>query len=63
MATRNQYTNGAYKRIGHIKIAPEIGLRTRHRLISVSPRYIFCMEYQSVSRIASLFLWRLLYVY
>ena len=55
MATRNQSTNGAYTRSGHIKITREIGLRTRHRLISVSPSYIFFMEYGSVSRIASLF--------
>ena len=41
---------------GHIKIAREIGLRTPHRMISVSPRYMFCMEYGSISRIASLFL-------
>ena len=56
MATRNQYTNGAYTRSGHIKILREIGVRSRHRLISVSRRYIFCMEYGSVLRTASLFL-------
>ena len=56
MATRNQSANGANTRSGQIKIAREIGQRTRRRLISVSDRYIFCMEYGSVSRIASLFL-------
>ena len=54
MATRNQYTNGAYTRSGHIKILREIGQRSRHRLISVGPRYVFRMEYGSVSRTASL---------
>ena len=55
MATRNDSTNGAHKRNGHIKIALGIGLRTRPRLISVSPRYMFCLEYVSASRIASCF--------
>ena len=40
MVTRNQSTNGAYRRRGHIKTALEIGLRSRRRLISVSPRYL-----------------------
>ena len=55
MATRNHSTNGAYTQRGHIKIALGVGLRTRPRLISVSPRYIFCLEYVSASRIARLF--------
>ena len=55
MVTRNHSTNGAYRRRGHIKTALGVGLRTRPRLISVSPRYIFCLEYVSASRIASLF--------
>ena len=50
MATRNQSSNGAYTRSWHIMIAREIGVRTRHRLISVNHRYISCMEYGSVSR-------------
>ena len=55
MATRNQNKNGAYTRNGHVKIAREVGLCTRHQLISVSPRYTFCVEYGSVSHIASSF--------
>ena len=55
MVTRNHFTNGAYRRRGHIKTALEIGRRARPRLISVSPRYIFCLEYVSALRIASLF--------
>ena len=62
MTTRNEYTNDAYTNSGHIKIAREIGLRTRHRLISISPRCIFRMEYGPVSHIASLFLYRLIRV-
>ena len=54
MATRNHSTNGAHTLSEHIKTALGIGLRTRPRLISVSPRYIFCLEYLSASRIASL---------
>ena len=54
MATRNHSTNGAHTRSGHIKTALGIGLRTRPRLISVSPRYIFCLEYLSASRNVSL---------
>ena len=56
MIIRYQYKNGAYTRSENIMIAREIGLLTRHRLISVSPRYIVCMEYGIISRIASLFL-------
>ena len=41
MVTRNDPKNGAYRRRGHIKTALGIGLRTRPRPISVSPRYIF----------------------
>ena len=41
MVTRNNSTIGAHTRIGQIKTALEIGLRTRRRLISVCPRYIF----------------------
>ena len=52
MATPNQNTNGAYIGSGHIMIACENGLRTQHRLISISPRFIFCMEYGSVSRVS-----------
>ena len=63
MVTRNHSTNSAYRRRGHIKTALGIGLRTRHRLISVSPRNIFCLKYVSASRIARLFLLPLLYVY
>ena len=44
MATRNHSTIGALTRSGRIKTALGIGLRTRARLISVSPRYIFCLE-------------------
>ena len=62
MATRNHSTIGARTRSGHIKSALGIGLRTRPRLISVSPRYVFCLEYLSASRIASFFLYPLLYV-
>ena len=54
MATRNHSTNGAHTLSEHIQTALGIGLRTRPRLISVSPRYIFCLEYLSASRIASL---------
>ena len=54
MATRNHSTNGAHTRSEHINIALGIGQRTRLRLISVSSRYIFCLQYLSVSRIASL---------
>ena len=63
MATRNHSTNGAHTRSGHIKTAIWIGLRTRPRLISVSPCYILSLEYVSASRIASFFLYPLLYVY
>ena len=56
MANRNQYANGSYTGSGHIKIAREFGLRSRHRLISVSRRYIICMEYGSVSPKASMFI-------
>ena len=63
MATRNHSENGAYTRSGHIKTALGIGLRTRPRLISVSPRYIVFLEYISASRISCLFLKPLLYVY
>ena len=56
MVTKNHSTNGAYGRSGHIKTALGIGQRNRPRLISVSPRYIFCLEYVSASRIARLFL-------
>ena len=56
MATRNHSTNGAHSRSGHIKTVLGIGLRTRPRLISVSPRFIVCMKYISASRISSLFL-------
>ena len=52
----------AIRRRGHIKTAIGIGLRTRPRLISVSPRYIFCLEYVSESRNSCLFHWPLLYV-
>ena len=45
MTARNQSTNGAHTRSAHINTALGIGLQTRHRLISVSPRYIFCLEY------------------
>ena len=45
MVTRNHSTNGANRRRGHIKTALEIGLRTRPRLIAVSPRYNLCLEY------------------
>ena len=45
MVTRNHSTNGTYIRRGHIKTALEIGQQTRPRLISVSPRYIFSLEY------------------
>ena len=54
MATRNHSTNGAYTRSGHIKAALGIGLRTRLRLISISTLYIYCLEYVSASRVASL---------
>ena len=40
MATQNHSTIGAHTRIGHIKTALRIGLRTRPRLISVSPPVI-----------------------
>ena len=40
MATRNHSKIVAHTRRGHIKTALGIGLRIRHRLISVSPRYI-----------------------
>ena len=53
MATRNKSTNGAYTRNGHIKIAREIGVRTRHRLISVCHRYISSIECGSVLGIAN----------
>ena len=56
MVTRNHSTSGAYTRSGHLKTALGIGIRTRPRLILVSPRYIFCMEYGIISRITSLFL-------
>ena len=56
MATLNYSANGAYTRGGHIKAALGICLRTRPRMISVSPRYIFCLEYVSASRFASLIL-------
>ena len=56
MPTRNHFTIGAHTRSGHINTALGFGLRTRPRLISVSPCYIFCMEYVSASRIARLFL-------
>ena len=56
MATRNHSTNGAYRWSGHIKTTLGIGLRSRPLLISVSPRYVFCMEYVSASSIYSLFL-------
>ena len=56
MVTWNHSTNGADRRRGHIKTALGIGLRTRPRLISVSRRYIFCLEYVSAFRIVSLFL-------
>ena len=54
MATRNHSKNGAHTLGEHIKTALGIVLRTRPRLISVSPRYIFCLEYLSASRIATL---------
>ena len=54
MATLNHSTNGAYTLSENIKTALGIGLRTRPRLISVSPRYILCLEYLSASRVASL---------
>ena len=63
MATRNHSAIGAHTRIGHIKTALGIGLQTRPRLISVSPRYIFCLAYESASRTVSMFLEPLLYVY
>ena len=56
IATRNHFTIGAHTRSGHINTALGIGLRTRPRLISVSPCYIICLEYVSASRVASLFL-------
>ena len=56
MATRNHSTIGAHTRSGHIRTALEIGLRTRPRLVSVSTRDIFCLDYVSASRIVSLFL-------
>ena len=56
MATRNHSTISAYTPSGHIKTAFGIGLRTRPRLISVSSRYIFSVEYISASRIAILFI-------
>ena len=56
MATRNWSVNGSYTRSRQIKIAREISLRTQHRLISVSPRNIFCIDYASASSIASLLL-------
>ena len=49
MTTRNRCTNVAYTRNGHIKLAREIGLRTEHPLISVSPLYIICMEYVGIA--------------
>ena len=54
MATRNHSTNGAYTRSRHIKTALGIGLRIRLRLVSVSPLYIYYLEYVSASRVASL---------
>ena len=42
MATRNHSTIRAPTSSGHIKTALGIGLRTRPRLISISPRYIVC---------------------
>ena len=54
MATRNHSTNGAHTLSEYIKTALGIGLRTRPRLILVSPRYIFRLQYLSASRIASL---------
>ena len=56
MATRNHCIIGAHTRSVHIKTAVGIGLRSRLRLISVSPRYIVCLEYVSQSRNARLFL-------
>ena len=56
MATRNHSKIRAHTRRGHIKTAPGVGLRFRPRLISVNPRYRFCLEYVLASRIASLFL-------
>ena len=56
LATRNHAKIGAHTRSGHIKTALGFGQRTRSRQISVCPRYIFCLEYVSASRIASLFL-------
>ena len=50
MLIRNRCTNGAYTRSEHIKIAREIGLQNQHPLISVSPRYVFCMEYGGIAR-------------
>ena len=56
MATRNNSTIGAHTRIGQMTTALGVGLRTRPRLISVSPRYIFFLKCVSASRIAILFL-------
>ena len=56
MANRNHSTNGAHTRGENIKRALGLGQQTRPQLISVSPRHIFCFEYVSASRIASLFL-------
>ena len=44
MPTRNHFTIGAHTRSGHINTALGFGLRTRPRLISVSPCYIICLE-------------------
>ena len=62
IVTRNHFTNGAYRRRGHIKAAIGIGLRTRRRLISVSPRNIFCLEYVSASRISSIITCNVLHI-
>ena len=42
MTTRNRSANDVCARSPYMKIAREIGLRNRHRLISVSPRNNFC---------------------
>ena len=52
MATGNLCGDGAKTRCRHTKIAREIGLRTQHRLISVSPRNNLCIVYASASRTA-----------
>ena len=64
MATRNKYTNGAYTRSVHIKIRREIGLRSRHRLISGKfSLYLLHWISNSLAITASLLLYRLFYVH